>query len=101
MKNIGLIDESIIKNNLINLRNICFEVTEKCNLNCKYCGLSKQLYQKYSERESRDLPFKKAKLMIDYLLNLWKEFYIPSTSFQFIMGFYGGEPLINIPLIKK
>ena len=39
--------------------------------------------------------------MIDYLFNLWREHYIPDTSFQFIMGFYGGEPLINIPLIKE
>ena len=30
-KTIGLVNESIIKNNLINLKNIVFEVTEKCN----------------------------------------------------------------------
>jgi hypothetical protein len=32
MKTIGLIDEKSIKHNLINLKNIVFEVTEKCNL---------------------------------------------------------------------
>lgn len=101
MKTIGLIDESIIKYNLINLKNIVFEVTEKCNLNCKYCALSEQLYQKHDVRKSRDLPFKKAQLMIDYLLNLWKENYIPDTNLQFTIGFYGGEPLLNMSLIKK
>ena len=45
MKNIALIDEKIVKDNLINLRQIVFEVTEKCNLNCTYCGLS-DLYKK-------------------------------------------------------
>ncbi len=45
-KTIGLVNESIIKNNLINLKNIVFEVTEKCNLCCKYCGLSERLYEK-------------------------------------------------------
>ena len=40
MKTIGLIDEKVIKYNLINLKNLVFVVTEKCNLNCKYCGLS-------------------------------------------------------------
>jgi uncharacterized protein len=69
MKTIGLINGKIIKNNLINLKNIVFEVTEKCNLNCKYCGLSDQLYQKYDVRKNRDLPFKKAQMIIDYLSN--------------------------------
>ena len=47
MKTIGLIDEKVIKNNLINLKNMVFEVTEMCNLKCKYCGLSERLYKKY------------------------------------------------------
>ena len=70
MDAISFANEKTIKNNLINLKNIVFEVTEKCNLNCKYCGLSEQLYQKYEVRKSRDLPFKKAQLMIDYLQNV-------------------------------
>lgn len=101
MKTIGLIDEKIINYNLINLKNIVFEVTEKCNLSCKYCGLSERLYQKYYVRKSRDLPFKKAQLMIDYLLNLWKDSDIADTKLPLIMGFYGGEPLLNMSLIKK
>ena len=60
MKTIGLIDEKIIKYNLINLKNLVFEVTEKCNLNCKYCGLSEQLYKKKDVRKKRNLQFKKA-----------------------------------------
>ncbi|SEG23100.1 radical SAM protein [Parabacteroides chinchillae] len=101
MKTIGLIDEKVIKNNLINLKNIVFEVTEKCNLKCKYCGLSERLYEKYDVRKHRDLPFKKAQLMIDYLLSLWKENYIAETNSPLIVSFYGGEPLLNMPLIKK
>lgn len=101
MKTIGLIDEKVMKNNLINLKNIVFEVTEKCNLKCKYCGLSERLYEKYDERKYRDLPFEKARLMIDYLLNLWKENYVAETNSPLIVGFYGGEPLLNMPLIKK
>lgn len=101
MKTISSIDENRIKNNLINLKNIVFEVTEKCNLNCKYCGLSEQLYQKSDERKSRDLPFRKAQRMIDYLLNLWRENYVSDTNLPLIVGFYGGEPLLNMPLIKE
>ena len=66
MKTIGLIDDKIVRDNLINLKNIVFEVTEKCNLKCKYCGLSERLYEKHDVREFRDLPFEKAKLMVVY-----------------------------------
>lgn len=83
MKAIGLINEKIIRDNLINLKNIVFEVTEKCNLNCKYCGLSEQLYQKYEVRKSRDLSFETARSMIDYLLALWKENDVADVNLPF------------------
>uniref|UniRef100_UPI003080A974 4Fe-4S cluster-binding domain-containing protein n=1 Tax=Parabacteroides sp. TaxID=1869337 RepID=UPI003080A974 len=101
MKTIGLIDEKVVTNNLINLKNIVFEVTEKCNLKCKYCGLSERLYEKHDVREFRDLPFEKAKLMINYLLELWNDNYVEDMNLPFIVSFYGGEPLLNIPLIEK
>lgn len=101
MKEIGFIDEKVIKDNLINLKNIVFEVTEKCNLKCKYCGLSERLYEKHDIRAFRDMPFEKAKLMIDYLLDIWNDNYVEDMNLPFIVSFYGGEPLLNMPLIKK
>jgi len=101
MKKMVQIDEKTILNNLINLKQIVFEVTEKCNLKCEYCGLSERLYQVYDYRKNRDMPFKKAKSIIDYLLNLWNENKVQDTSFRLVVGFYGGEPLINSSLIRK
>lgn len=101
MKTMGFIDGKTIKNNLICLKNIVFEVTEKCNLCCKYCGLSERLYQKYDERKYRDLSFEKAKTMIDYLLDLWSDNYVEDMNMPFVVSFYGGEPLLNMPLIEK
>ena len=90
MKNkIAKIDERIVRHNLINLKQIVFEVTEKCNLKCKYCGLS-DLYQKYDIRQNRDMPFKKAKLIIDYLLNIWKNNNLSDTVIDVAVSFYGG-----------
>jgi uncharacterized protein len=40
MKNIVQIDEKTILYHLQNIKHIVFEMTEKCNLNCRYCGLS-------------------------------------------------------------
>ena len=95
------IDEQLVKDNLINLKQIVFEVTEQCNLNCKYCGLSEQLYDTYEERTNRNLSFEKAKLIIDYLLDLWKDNHVADTVSRFTVSFYGGEPLLNVPLIRK
>ena len=97
---IAQVDERLIRKNLINLKQIVFEVTEKCNLNCVYCGLS-DLYQEYEIRENRDLPFEKAKLLIDYLINLWQDNQTVDAFFRLSVGFYGGEPLMNVTLIKE
>ena len=99
--NINFIDEKIVKNNLIDLKNIVFEVTENCNLQCKYCGLSERLYEKHDIRKHRNLTFDKAKILIDYLVNLWDENYNIDTNKYLIISFYGGEPLLNMPLIKE
>ena len=99
--NFKILEESVVWDNIMNAKQIVFEVTEKCNLNCKYCGLSEQLYQTYDVRKNRDLPFKKAQLIIDHLLNLWRDNPVSDTSLRFAVSFYGGEPLINFPLIKK
>ena len=77
-----------------------FEVTDKCNLKCKYCGYA-ELYDGYDERAGKDLSFAKAKTVIDHLVKIWKDIYSPSVVFPVVIGFYGGEPLMNVPLIKE
>jgi len=85
---------------LQNLRQIVLEVTDKCNLNCTYCAYS-DLYRGYDSREGKYLPFQKAKLIIDYLFNIWKENCTEGVNREFTYSFYGGEPLMNIELIKQ
>ncbi len=100
MNKLVQVNEKIVFSNLIHLKHIVFEVTEKCNLNCKYCALS-DLYKTYDVRKNRDLPFHKAKLMIDHLIDLWIDNHQQDTVFPVAVGFYGGEPLMNVPLIRK
>ena len=94
------IDEKIIRNNLINLKQIVFEVTEKCNLHCRYCGLS-DLYQGNDIRQNRNLSFEKVQLMIEYLQRIWRDHTVLDTVIDMAVSFYGGEPLMNMPLIKE
>jgi len=89
-----------IRYHLQNLHHLVFEVTDKCNLNCKYCGYS-EFYRGYDSRTGKNLSFTRAKLIIDYLLDLWKGDYSDGTNHEFNIGFYGGEPLINVQFIKQ
>lgn len=89
-----------IKYNLIHLSQLVFEVTDVCNLRCKYCGYA-DLYEGYDERENLKLSFYKAKTIIDYLHLLWKEHRIEHSIEPITISFYGGEPLLNMPLIKQ
>jgi uncharacterized protein len=101
MKNFKPVESALIKHNLQYLRNLVFEVTDKCNLKCKYCGLS-ELYSGHDERKTGKMfSFEKAKLVIDYLFKLWKENYSQDCIYPVSIGFYGGEPLINFSLVKQ
>jgi uncharacterized protein len=86
---------------LQNLRQLVFEVTDRCNLNCAYCTYS-SLYDKgYDQRNGKNMSFIRAKLMIDYLYRLWKENHSDGACNMLYVSFYGGEPLMNVPLIKQ
>ncbi|MFW5879559.1 MAG: radical SAM peptide maturase, partial [bacterium] len=93
------IDANIINQNLINLKQLVFEVTDACNLKCKYCGYG-ELYEGYDPRRRQNLSLKRAKNVILYLAEIWNKNIDSSLCQPFSIGFYGGEPLINIILIK-
>ena len=75
-----------------NSRKIWFiTLTQTCNLKCKYCG-SDEVY----DTDMEDLAY--WPMEIDYDLNLLKK--IPQESNP-IICFYGGEPLMKIPLVYQ
>lgn len=43
-----------VKYLLANLKQLTFEVTDSCNLRCKYCGYG-ELYDDYDKRENKML----------------------------------------------
>lgn len=80
--------ESNIHNNLYQIN---LEVTEKCNLRCKYCIYNDDCT---SNRNFgyRDMPLEIAKAGIDYA--------VENAGDDIAVTFYGGEPLIKFDLIK-
>lgn len=89
-----------ILNELANLRQLTFEVTDNCNLNCKYCGYG-EFYNDYDKRDNKNLTFEKAASIIDYLSILWQSELNKSANRNVYIGFYGGEPLLNMSFIEK
>ena len=89
-----------IKSTLANLKQLTFEITDACNLKCKYCGYG-EFYNDYDKREDKNLPFEKAVAIIDYLAELWGSEFNMSANKSVYIGFYGGEPLLNFKFIER
>lgn len=85
---------------LANLPQLVFEVTDACNLKCKYCAYG-NLYEDYDTRHNKKMDFDMARRMIDYLYPLWTSKHNTSSQHVLYISFYGGEPLLNMPLIEK
>lgn len=93
------INKELINYEIFTRPSIVFETTSKCNLKCKYCGWG-EYYDNYGVRKPENLSFDKAKLIIDYTLKLSIR-YSGEYNIELNLGFYGGEPLLNFPFIKK
>ncbi len=87
-----------IQYNLQHLKQLVFEVTDHCNLNCEYCALS-DFYVNHDKREEQYLSFRKVQLVIDYILSIRDNAY--DVYYPLMVSFYGGEPLLNMALIKQ
>lgn len=73
--------------------NLILQVTQNCNLRCEYCVYSGKYNQR--EHQNRKMTFDIAKKGIDFLLAHSKE------RDNIYIGFYGGEPMLEMDLIKK
>ncbi|WP_025720168.1 Cys-rich peptide radical SAM maturase CcpM [Paenibacillus sp. 1-18] len=75
------------------LKTLTLQVTQNCNLRCSYCVYSGG----YENRGHTSLmmDFETARKCIDFVIDRS----VDSDRLDF--GFYGGEPLINFPLIKQ
>ena len=77
-------------------QSVTFQVTDDCNLACKYC------YQ--TCRNKRSMSFETAKKFADLIISGDKGFskYInPEKSPGLIVDFIGGEPFLEIELIDQ
>ncbi|MEZ6852320.1 Cys-rich peptide radical SAM maturase CcpM [Halodesulfovibrio aestuarii] len=72
---------------------ITLQVTQQCNLRCKYCIYSGSY--KSREHSGKKMSFEMAKKGVDFVLQ--RSVDIPTVA----INFYGGEPLLAFDLMKK
>lgn len=87
-----------IEDAIFNTHQIIFEVTDRCNLKCRYCGYG-ELYSNYDERLGEDMSFDTFKTLYNYFAQLWAKSSRHGSTYLRI-SFYGGEPLCNFALIE-
>ncbi|WP_054743040.1 radical SAM/SPASM domain-containing protein [Cellulosilyticum ruminicola] len=91
IKKINLDEEKIKKGGLVN--NLRLVVTERCNLDCIYCY--ERASNLYTHKEN--MSWETAKESIDRFFEMTK--LNPQTKPT--IRFFGGEPLVNWPIIKQ
>ncbi|HUW05746.1 MAG TPA: radical SAM peptide maturase [Williamwhitmania sp.] len=88
-----------VKDALVNTPQITFEITDACNLECRYCGYG-AYYNFYDKRESKMLELGKAIRFLNFMMELWNSELNNSFGQKVYIGFYGGEPLLNMSFIE-
>lgn len=77
-----------------NISGVCLSITQNCNLRCEYCIYS-GIYSSGRTHSDKTMSFEIAKKAIDYAICR------SSAQPQFMLSFYGGEPLLRFDLIKQ
>lgn len=82
--------EDVIENNMTKLT---LQVTQNCNFRCEYCVYSGSYHNRVHNNKRMD--WNTAKTALDFLYKHSK------NASEMTVSFYGGEPLLEIDLIKQ
>ncbi len=78
-----------------NMTQLVFNVTEECNLRCRYCIYSGTYKKRRSHNKDNKISWETAEKAIDYFLSNSDK-----SEAQYV-SFYGGEPFLRFDFIKK
>lgn len=81
-------------------KQLIFELTSQCNLRCKYCCYS-ECYEMTHGYSDEYMSFDTAKKAIDYYVANYEKTTNRNPLAELYISFYGGEPLLNIKLIRE
>lgn len=81
--------------------NICyFILSEQCNLACKYCFLGNNDTNKRHHFSSENMSESTAENAIDFFVRQMKASGLDTEDNRATIIFYGGEPMVNYPVLK-
>lgn len=75
------------------LEDLLLQVTQNCNLRCEYCTYSGKYYNR--THSTKHMSFEVASRSVDFFMERAKD------KNSVVIGFYGGEPLLEFELIKR
>lgn len=78
-----------------NIKKITLQITQNCNLSCKYCAYANPIEGKQRHHENKSMPLELAKKGVNFLFEHSK------NEKDVCVGFYGGEPLLEFDKIRK
>lgn len=93
----GRLSKNEIESLVTGCKEIIFEVTKSCNLDCYYC-IQGKFYEIHDTGQKVNIDLKKAKLMLTFLEKYWSR---PLSPERIGIKFYGGEPLKNMKAVKE
>lgn len=77
------------------LLKLTLQVTQNCNFRCRYCVYSEEHNNRQRMHSEKSMNWETAKQAVDFL---WKH---SLDSSHVNIGFYGGEPLLEMSLIRQ
>lgn len=81
-----------LKESTYGLSQLILELTEKCNLRCRYC-IYNENYEQFRNFDYDDMSWDIAKKGLDYAYE--------HSGTKISITFYGGEPLVNFNILKQ
>ena len=78
-----------------NIAQMALQVTQQCNFRCSYCIYSVSDFEFQREHSAKRMPMETALAAVDFFADRC------SNQEEPTIGFYGGEPLLEFPLIKR
>lgn len=78
-----------------NIRQIALQVTQQCNFRCSYCVYCSGDFESQRDHSSKRMPLETALAAVDFFAARCGNQEMPAIAF------YGGEPLLEFPLIQK
>lgn len=94
------ISDEEINHSLANSKSLVLQLTQDCNLRCKYCSYNGQYKSRRTHRD-KEMSYETAKKAVDFFLNHISTSIYRTARESIFISFYGGEALMKYDTLQK